>query len=72
MADLFEFLRLSATQRKCSPFRLATTAGIEPATYSLGNCCSIQLSYVVMSSDHKGSFEDWQDGCLVGEYGETL
>lgn len=26
---------------------VATTAGIEPATYSLGNCCSIQLSYVV-------------------------
>jgi hypothetical protein len=30
------------------PYRkLVTTAGIEPATHSLGNCCSIQLSYVV-------------------------
>ena len=28
---------------------LVTTAGIEPATYSLGNCRSIQLSYVVMN-----------------------
>lgn len=27
--------------------QMATMAGIEPATYSLGNCCSIQLSYIV-------------------------
>gem|GEM_PF-2334443 len=30
--------------------KLVTTAGIEPATYSLGNCCSIQLSYVVVET----------------------
>jgi hypothetical protein len=24
---------------------LASPAGLEPATYSLGNCCSIRLSY---------------------------
>lgn len=27
---------------------MATTARIELATCSLGNCCSIQLSYVVV------------------------
>lgn len=28
---------------------MVTTGGIEPPTYSLGNCCSIQLSYVITS-----------------------